>query len=180
MKHEFPDDGLRHDLTDNGVNCMCDPVVDWDNNTVQHNDMRPIYDYTKQLFIEAEYIRLKESGLGNIVETDRETELAERELQAEYDKITGELDEYINKIGRRARRLRKIKTYMNKKQKILTAVALAVFSAIILLHYVNHSWGYGLGLLYFSSHGLIKDVRMPLFVLAVFYTGLFFLLAKKR
>jgi len=162
MKHEAPDDGLTHDLTDNGVNCMCDPVVDWDNNTVQHNDMRPIYDYTKQLFIEAEHIRI------------------EADLQAEYDKVRGELDEYINKIGRRARRLRKIKTYMNKKHKILTAVALAVFSAIILLHYVNHSWGYGLGLLYFSSHGLIKDVRMPLFVLAVFYTGLFFLMAKKR
>ncbi|SRR6266568_4819919 len=121
---------------------------------------------------------------------------------------------------------------MNKKQKILTIVALVVFAAIIGLHYVGfeppgqrlmteqeffawraspqgkavdftnlpgkkfdpnidstsinfqrsnspgieHGWYLKTG----TGWALIEDVRMPLFALAVFYTGLFFLLQNKR
>jgi hypothetical protein len=84
---------------------------------------------------------------------------------------------------------------MNKKRKILTIVALGIFAAIIGLHYVGfYPWlklqpptykspvvrGSG-----FTSHiemqtvennNIINDVRMPVFVLAVFYAGLFFIL----
>jgi len=187
---------------------MCDPVVDWDNNTVQHNDMRPMYDYTKQLLTEAEDIKEKESkyqvlgklvrksvkqniGLKNLVEAD----LADREHWTEYRKAKREWHEFLDKIGRRASRREKIKTYMNKKQKILTIVALVAFAAIIALHYTEfHSEQYyGVGpyhreirlAQYNYTHkayreALIPYVQMPLFVLAVFYTGLFFLLAKKR
>jgi hypothetical protein len=115
---------------------------------------------------------------------------------------------------------------MNKKQKILTAVALAAFSAIILLHY--GSIGYEFPYTYQTSqilhkpdvsdgsspHNLTKDpstakpldpaqfpdqftaiehrggglylgppffpdIHMPLFVLAVFYVALFFMLRDK-
>jgi hypothetical protein len=63
---------------------------------------------------------------------------------------------------------------MNKKRKILTLVALAVFSVIIFFHYYrfNYRW---------ESEDLprIHGVRMPLFVLAVFYAGLFFLFGGK-
>jgi hypothetical protein len=122
---------------------------------------------------------------------------------------------------------------LNKKQKILTAVALAVFSAIIGLHYVGleppgrrimtqqeflawraspqgkavdftklpgkeslprtfnfsdidfqrssspeieHGWYLKVGDEWYIP---IKDVRMPLFVLVVFYVGLFFMLRDK-
>jgi hypothetical protein len=77
---------------------------------------------------------------------------------------------------------------MNKKRKILTVVALAVFSVIILLHYGRPefynpaSMGNTAGLpgLHFKNHEVIKDVRMPFFVLAVFYVGLFSLLGDKK
>jgi hypothetical protein len=73
---------------------------------------------------------------------------------------------------------------LNKKQKILTVVALAVFGVIILLHEVTHndflpmwniySWRWS------NYRPPIPEVRMPLFVLAVFYAGLFFLLHDKK
>jgi hypothetical protein len=69
---------------------------------------------------------------------------------------------------------------VNKKQKILTIVALAVFSAIIFLHYHSldlHDPPYVISNSYPPE---IEDVRMPLFILAVFYTGLFFLLSEKK
>jgi hypothetical protein len=110
---------------------------------------------------------------------------------------------------------------MNKKQKILTIAALAVFGVIIVLHsigapYYEHSywnwkkvWHPELKPAYDPNHpfddlisanqgrwqadyvltdgGLAftkpwweEDVHMPLFVLAVFYTGLFFLLATQK
>ena len=94
---------------------------------------------------------------------------------------------------------------MNKKQKMLTIVALVAFGAIILFHYCNWNiinyerpykmyrhhtengieTSYYLGSyrgrgLYIDYHPAISDVRMPLFVLAVFYTGLVFLLQNKR
>jgi hypothetical protein len=56
---------------------------------------------------------------------------------------------------------------MNKKRKILTLVALAVFS-VIPDSYNN------------LQPPLIEDVRMPLFVLAVFYVGLFALLGDNK
>ncbi len=64
---------------------------------------------------------------------------------------------------------------MNKKRKILTLLALVAFSVIIAMH--SYTWterfydiqrGEQL-----SYHHPIEDVRMPLFVLAVFYAGLF-------
>ena len=118
---------------------------------------------------------------------------------------------------------------MNKKQKILTIVALAIFSALILFHYVGwtivkYDWPYekveeilDQNIEFMREHGYkvtvlkdlglrtnefrqqshwyeanvkwlgrgfhvddkpaIKDVRMPIFVLAVFYAGFFFILA---
>jgi hypothetical protein len=74
---------------------------------------------------------------------------------------------------------------MNKKRKILTLVALVVFGAIIALHYINlngsdvHYWNDGKR--YFPGHEpQIEDVRMPVFVLAVFYAGLFALLGNNK
>ena len=74
---------------------------------------------------------------------------------------------------------------MNKKQKILTIVALAVFGVIIFLHYYDPTEAifyeklFG-GVQHGTAHPAIFDVHMPLFVLAVFYAGLFFLLQNKR
>jgi hypothetical protein len=74
---------------------------------------------------------------------------------------------------------------LNKKQKILTAVSLAVFSAIIAGHYfdVHHGGGVWQPLTHqFSPEyrtALVDDVNMPLFVLAVFYAGLFFMMRDK-
>jgi hypothetical protein len=61
---------------------------------------------------------------------------------------------------------------MNKKRKVLTIAALAVFSVIIWLHYgpTKRSHYYG-----FYGETVIRDVRLPLFTLAVFYAGLFFI-----
>jgi hypothetical protein len=95
---------------------------------------------------------------------------------------------------------------VNKKRKILTLAALVVFSAIIALHYIpvyEHSYyneevriatsaeefldsAPSAPIKYkrvsvfvpggFRLPPLIQDVRMPLFVLAVFYGGFFFIL----
>jgi hypothetical protein len=73
---------------------------------------------------------------------------------------------------------------MNKKRKILTLVALAVFSLIIFLHY-PHSFASNIDR-WFFWHGLgepfsfFDDVRMPLFVLGVFYAGLFAILGDSK
>jgi hypothetical protein len=72
---------------------------------------------------------------------------------------------------------------MNKKRKILTVVALAVFGAIIFLHYCDPSEAIFYEKLFGRTqdgyaHRVIWDVPMPLFVLAVFYTGLFFILGE--
>jgi hypothetical protein len=85
---------------------------------------------------------------------------------------------------------------MNRRQKILTIVALAMFSAIIFFHYCDpmfHQgdwrWTRADGVYSGDSHGpvhkgatvwdngrpLIQDVQMPIFALAVFYAGLFFI-----
>jgi len=75
---------------------------------------------------------------------------------------------------------------MNKKQKILTAIALVVFAGIIVGHYSYPNGRYGfypsdygwyyLDLSKSANYGLIPDVRLPIFTLAVFYAGLFFIL----
>jgi hypothetical protein len=83
---------------------------------------------------------------------------------------------------------------MNKKRKILTILALVAFGAIIALHYTYSSsvqlvipWnievysGGGKGRPpYLSRLVFIEDIRMPLFVLAVFYAGLFFIMGERK
>jgi hypothetical protein len=74
---------------------------------------------------------------------------------------------------------------VNKKQKILTIAALTVFGLIIFLHYYDPSKAifyeklFG-GIQHGTAQPAIFDIRMPIFVLAVFYTGLFFILGGKR
>jgi hypothetical protein len=63
---------------------------------------------------------------------------------------------------------------MNKKRRRLTLAALAAFGLIIMLHYTDAGTTNSAG--YHFPAMIIDDVRMPLFVLAVFYVGIFFLL----
>ena len=74
--------------------------------------------------------------------------------------------------------------HMNRKRKILTVVALVLFALIILGHrIVGHSTeGYMAGGEYVpgKTHMVIDDVRMPLLVLAVLYTGFFLRLGDKK
>ncbi len=77
---------------------------------------------------------------------------------------------------------------MNKKQKILTLVALIVFIALGAFHYLAVTGVYWLTLNRWvsvlgtsvPSHAIVSDVRMPWFMLGVIYTALFFLLQNKR
>jgi hypothetical protein len=88
---------------------------------------------------------------------------------------------------------------MNKKRKILTLVALAVFSVLIALHYVSdyeHSYIADMQYDYekkemvagtgffvegvFRRDPKLKDVRLLVFVLAVFYAGLFAILGDNK
>lgn len=69
-------------------------------------------------------------------------------------------------------------------------VALVIFAGIIAGHYTttpgrgsNVYLGFGGGGYYLdlsTKYGLIPDVRLPIFALAVFYTGLFFILRDAR
>jgi hypothetical protein len=77
---------------------------------------------------------------------------------------------------------------MNKKQKILTLVALIVFIALGAFHYLAvtdhfyltpNRWVPLLGISA-PSHAIVSDVKMPWFMLGVIYTALFFLLQNKR
>ena len=76
---------------------------------------------------------------------------------------------------------------MNKKQKILTVVALLVFIALGAFHYLTVTHFYyltpnrGLPLLGISdpSHAIVSDVKTPWFMLGVIYAALFFLLKNK-
>jgi hypothetical protein len=80
---------------------------------------------------------------------------------------------------------------MNKKQKILTILGLTAFGLIIFFHYCDPwfnrgHFGFGVGGAWHGGryhqgtiYPLIDDVRMPLFVLFIVYTGLFFLFAGK-
>jgi hypothetical protein len=72
---------------------------------------------------------------------------------------------------------------MNRKQRVLTIVALAAFGAIIYLHYqkfpLYQRIGYD-GNPWMEWAPIFPDFKMPLFVLAVFYAGLFFLLADRK
>jgi hypothetical protein len=86
---------------------------------------------------------------------------------------------------------------MNKKRKTLTIVALAVFGAIIFFHYcdpmfhqgewrwtradgVINSGHYKGEIRWHNGPPLIQNVQMPLFVLAVFYAGLFFISGERK
>jgi hypothetical protein len=75
---------------------------------------------------------------------------------------------------------------MNNKRKILTLLALVVFGAIIAGHYMDvHDAG---GYFVTDPHryvpvyraALVDDIRMPLFVLAVLYVGLFSIFGDKK
>jgi hypothetical protein len=79
---------------------------------------------------------------------------------------------------------------MNKKQKILTLVALVVFIVLGAFHYLAVTDRYyltptssgvpvSLGISV-PSHAIVSDVKMPWFTLGVIYTALFFLLQNKR
>jgi len=77
-------------------------------------------------------------------------------------------------------------TVMNKKRKILTVAAMVVFGVIIVLH--SFGWFYNTNNYEYVwtfkprlvSDPIIRDIRMPLFVLAVFYVGTFSLLGGER
>jgi hypothetical protein len=85
-------------------------------------------------------------------------------------------------------------------RKLITVIALVVFSAIIFLHYNNPfhvlpefwQWYFGVNVKYlikdfFCQHATLhfwwdglQPIRMPLFVLAMFYVGLAYLFAGKQ
>jgi len=73
---------------------------------------------------------------------------------------------------------------MNKKQKILTVVALIVFIALGTFHYLTVKDFYyltpslGIPILGISepTRAIVSDVKMPWFMLGVIYAALFFLL----
>jgi|GraSoiStandDraft_16_1057320.scaffolds.fasta_scaffold758973_3 hypothetical protein len=75
---------------------------------------------------------------------------------------------------------------MNKKQRVLTVIALIAFVVIGALHYFNVDPIYCDGRVQ-PAYSLvpppcsaIPDVRVPFFMLGVIYFGLFFLLADKK
>jgi hypothetical protein len=68
---------------------------------------------------------------------------------------------------------------MNKKRKILTLVALIAFSVIIALHY-SALPDIFYNTRFHSRDMVIEDIRMPLFVLGVFYAGLFAILGDNK
>jgi len=78
---------------------------------------------------------------------------------------------------------------MNKYQKILTVLALIVFSAIIALHYIPVGGMVATGsFVAYSRHPVpivrprtaIENVEVPVFTLAVFYAGCMAFAWKKR
>ncbi len=78
---------------------------------------------------------------------------------------------------------------MNKKQKMLTLVALVVFLALGVFHYlqvdeifyVNDTWGLPKKWRVTKpEYAIVSDVKMPWFILGVSYAALFFLLQNKR
>ena len=90
---------------------------------------------------------------------------------------------------------------MNRKQKVLTIIALIAFVVIGACHYLAiasyapwifwvdpkikapagfYMGGGGGGGVASPTEPLISDVRMPWFMLGVIYTGLFFLLADRK
>jgi hypothetical protein len=76
---------------------------------------------------------------------------------------------------------------LNKKQKILTLVALVAFVALGAFHYLtvarlNFYLGESPYWLFMpvEREGSLPDIRMPWFMLGVIYAALFFLLQNKR
>jgi hypothetical protein len=71
---------------------------------------------------------------------------------------------------------------MNRKQKVLTIIALIAFVVIGVGHYLNPGYRVVNRGAYqqVESTVLIPDVRMPWFMLGVIYAGLFFLLADRK
>jgi hypothetical protein len=80
---------------------------------------------------------------------------------------------------------------VNKKQKILTIVALVAFVVLGAFHYLAVTDVYYLTRtsslpilpifgISVPSHAIVPDVRMPWFMLGVIYAALFFLLQNRR
>jgi hypothetical protein len=70
---------------------------------------------------------------------------------------------------------------MNKKRKLLTVLALVVFGVIITLHYIPSKIVQLIVPFVIGDYiAVIEDVRMPLFVLAVFYGGLFLITGGRK
>jgi TRAP-type C4-dicarboxylate transport system permease small subunit len=79
---------------------------------------------------------------------------------------------------------------VNKKQKILTVIALVLFVAIGAFHYLAVTDFYyfaargnrGIPILGISnpSNAIVPDVKMPWFMLGVIYAAFFFVLQNKR
>ena len=66
---------------------------------------------------------------------------------------------------------------MNKAQKILTVIALAVYAWIIRLHFVSSVNGTpNLG----EPHPVLRDVLATTLIAMVFYGGLFFVLGNRK
>jgi hypothetical protein len=76
---------------------------------------------------------------------------------------------------------------MNRKQRVLTIIALVAFVVIGVLRYLGVTLKFyyltadrGIWLPNLATYPTIDDVRVPWFMLGVIYTGLFFLLADRK
>ena len=69
---------------------------------------------------------------------------------------------------------------MNKKRKILTLVALVVFAVIIALHGVLRTGAFYSDPFYGKPLLDYKEAKLAVFVLAVFYAGLFAVLGDNK
>lgn len=66
---------------------------------------------------------------------------------------------------------------MNKAQKVLTVIALAVYAWTIRLHFVssvNGTFNFG------EPHPVLRDVFATTLIAVVFYGGLFFVLGNRK
>jgi hypothetical protein len=76
---------------------------------------------------------------------------------------------------------------MNRKQKVLTVIALMIFVAIGALHRLNYGHHFvdggvrhGWWLVPHPNAAILPDVTTPWIILGVIYVGLFFLLADRK
>jgi hypothetical protein len=76
---------------------------------------------------------------------------------------------------------------MNRKQKVLTVIALMIFVVIGALHrlgyghyFVDGKARFGWWLVPHPNAAILRDVSTPWIILGVIYVGLFFLLADRK